>query len=484
MNRCSNTPRFREEIDVKDTPMIDDMLQGRVEPGDKVTVEGWVRTRRDSRGGFSFLEVHDGSCFDTLQFVIGGDLENYEEEVLNLTAGCAVRITGTLVESRGAGQAVEVQADEVEVLGWVEDPDTYPMAPKEHTMVHLRKHAHLRPRTNLIGAATRVRHALASAIHRYFDDNGFFWIHTPIITTSDAEGAGELFRVSTLDLMNLPHTEDGTVDFSQDFFGQEAFLTVSGQLNVEAYCLAMSKVYTFGPTFRAENSNTSRHLAEFWMVEPEIAFADLDDDAELAEDFLKYVFKELLDRSTRDMEFFDDKISPGCIENLEKFIESDFAQMEYGEAVEILESVQEEEGFEFPVSWGVDLQSEHERYLAEKHVGRPVVVRNYPKDIKAFYMRLNDDGKTVAAMDVLAPGMGEIIGGAQREERLDVLDERIEALGHDPQEYDWYRDLRRYGSVPHAGFGLGFERTIAYATGIENVRDVIPFPRTPRNARF
>ena len=478
-----NRSRKKDQI-VKKKPMIDDMLQGRVEPGQSVTVEGWVRTRRDSKGGFSFMEVHDGSCFDTLQFVIGGDIENYESEVLKLTAGCAVRITGELVESRGQGQAVEVQAKEVEVVGWVEDPDTYPMAPKEHSREHLRDHAHLRPRTNLFGAVTRVRHTLSTAVHKYFDENGYYWVHTPILTSSDAEGAGELFRASTLDLMNLPMTDAGEVDFSQDFFGKEAFLTVSGQLNVEAYALAMSKVYTFGPTFRAENSNTSRHLAEFWMVEPEIAFADLSDAADLAEDFLKYIFRYLLDERPDDMAYFDKHVGEGCIERLESFIEADFERMEYTEAIEILESVQEDQGFEFPVSWGIDLQSEHERYLAEQHVGRPVVVMNYPKDIKAFYMRLNDDDKTVAAMDVLAPGIGEIIGGAQREERLDVLDARIEALGHDLEEYDWYRDLRRYGTVPHAGFGLGFERTIAYATGIENVRDVIPYPRTPRNVKF
>lgn len=469
---------------MKDAPMIADMLQGRVEPGQSVTVEGWVRTRRDSKGGFSFLEVHDGSCFETLQFVIGGDLDNYESEVLNLTAGCAVRITGELVESRGGGQDVEVQAEEVEVVGWVEDPDTYPMAPKEHSMVHLREHAHLRPRTNLIGAAMRVRHTLSMAIHRYFEKEGFYWVHTPIITSSDAEGAGEMFRVSALDMMNIPRTEDGEVDYSRDFFGREAFLTVSGQLNAEAYALAMSKVYTFGPTFRAENSNTSRHLAEFWMIEPEVAFADLDDTADLAEDFLKYIFKTLLEERPDDMAFFDDRSEVGCIERLESFLGHDFERMEYTEAIEILEGVEAEQNFEFPVSWGIDLQSEHERYLAEEHVGRPVVVMNYPREIKAFYMRLNDDEKTVAALDVLAPGIGEIIGGAQREERLDLLDRRIEQSGHDLEEYDWYRDLRRYGSVPHAGFGLGFERTIAYATGLKNVREVIPFPRTPRNAEF
>ncbi len=468
---------------MKNSPMIQALLAGQVDTGEEVVVEGWIRTRRDSKGGFSFLNVHDGSCFDAIQIVVGGDLENYESEVLNLTAGCSVRIVGELVESRGK-QPVEIQAKSVEVLGWVEDPDTYPMAPKRHSMEHLREHAHLRPRTNIIGAITRVRHTLAAAIHRYFDEEGFYWINTPIITASDAEGAGELFRVSTLDLMNLPKTDGGAIDFSEDFFGKEAFLTVSGQLNVEAYCLAMSKVYTFGPTFRAENSNTSRHLAEFWMVEPEIAFADLNDTADLAEDFLKYIFQDLLDKRGDDMSFFNKFVDKGCIERLETFIESSFERMDYSTAIEILEKEAPKQDFEFPVSWGVDLQSEHERFLAEKHVGRPVVVMNYPRDIKAFYMRANDDGKTVAAMDVLAPGIGEIIGGAQREERLDVLDERLAETELPKEEYAWYRDLRRYGTVPHAGFGLGFERTIAYATGIENIREAIPFPRTRRNAEF
>lgn len=464
-------------------PMIKDLLSGQVETGQTVVVEGWVRTRRDSKGGFSFLNIHDGSCFDPIQAVLPGELENYESEVLNLTASCAVRVTGELVESRGK-QPVEVQASKVEVLGWVDDPDTFPMAPKRHSMEHLREYAHLRPRTNIIGAMTRVRHKLAMGIHRFFDENGFFWIHTPIITTSDAEGAGELFRVSTLDQMNLPRTSDGKVDFSRDFFGREAFLTVSGQLNLEAYAMAMSKVYTFGPTFRAENSHTSRHLAEFWMVEPEIAFADLDDNADLAEAFLKYIFKYLLEECPDDMAFFNQWVDKTCIERLETFIEAPFERMDYTEAIKILEKASKTKAFEYPVSWGIDLQSEHERYLAEEYVGRPLVVMNYPREIKAFYMRANDDGKTVAAMDVLAPGIGEIIGGSQREERLDVFDKRLKESGLDPEEYSWYRDLRRYGTVPHAGFGLGFERTIAYATGIENVRDVIPFPRTPRHAEF
>jgi len=349
-------------------------------------------------------------------------------------------------------------------------------------MEHLRKNAHLRPRTNIVGAVTRVRHTLAKAVHQYFDEHGFCWIHTPIITASDCEGAGELFRVSTLDLANLPRTDKGEVDFTQDFFGKESFLTVSGQLAVENYCLAMSKVYTFGPTFRAENSNTSRHLAEFWMIEPEIAFADLNDDADLAESFLKYLFKLLLEERPDDMAFFNKFVSKGLIQRLEAFIESTFERINYTEAIDIL--LKSGKKFEYPVEWGCDLQTEHERYLTEEHVGRPVIVMNYPKDIKAFYMRVNDDDRTVAAMDVLAPGIGEIIGGSQREERLDVLDARLAESDLPKESYWWYRDLRKYGTVPHAGFGLGFERTICYATGIENVRDVIPFPRTPRNAEF
>jgi asparaginyl-tRNA synthetase len=356
------------------------------------------------------------------------------------------------------------------------------MQPKRHTMEYLREVAHLRPRTNVIGAVTRVRHTLAQAIHRFFHERGFFWIHTPIITASDAEGAGQMFRVSTLDAANPPRTPDGVVDFDQDFFGREARLTVSGQLNVECYCLAMSKVYTFGPTFRAENSNTRRHLAEFWMIEPEIAFADLAADAQLAEDFLKAIFRTLLDERKDDMAFFEQRVDPGCQKRLAALVDSTFTRMEYSEAIRLLEKSGEK--FEFPVHWGIDLQSEHERYLTEKVIKGPIAVINYPKDIKAFYMRVNPDGKTVAAMDVLAPGIGEIIGGSQREERLDVLDARIAEMGLHAADYGWYRDLRRYGTVPHAGFGLGFERAIQYATGIENIRDVIPFPRAPRQADF
>jgi asparaginyl-tRNA synthetase len=375
-----------------------------------------------------------------------------------------------------------MQASAVRVIGWVEDPDHYPIQPKPHSLEFLREVAHLRPRTNVIAAATRVRHTLAQAIHRFFDERGFFWVNTPIITAADAEGAGALFRVSTLDLVNLPRTPAGKVDFAQDFFGRETFLTVSGQLNVEAYCLAMSKVYTFGPTFRAENSNTSRHLAEFWMIEPEIAFAALADDADLAEALLKCVLRALLEQRPDDMAFFDERIEKGLVAKLGGIVDSEFVRMDYGEAISILERAKEK--FEFPVKWGVDLQSEHERYLTEKHAKRPVIVMNYPKAIKAFYMRVNDDRETVAAMDVLAPGIGEIIGGSQREERLEVLDARMDEIGIDKESMGWYRDLRRYGSVPHAGFGLGFERTIAYVTGLSNVRDAIPFPRTPGNAKY
>jgi asparaginyl-tRNA synthetase len=459
-----------------------DILAGRAAADAPVTVRGWVRTRRDSKAGISFVHVSDGSSFHPVQVVAPATLLNYASEVLHLTAGCAVEATGSIVPSPAKGQPFEMQASSIRVVGWVEDPDSYPIQPKPHTLEFLREVAHLRPRTNVIGAATRVRHTIARAIHGFFDDHGFFWVNTPIITAADAEGAGALFRVSTLDLANLPRTPDGTVDFAQDFFGRETFLTVSGQLNVETYCLALSKVYTFGPTFRAENSNTSRHLAEFWMVEPEIAFADLSDNASLAESLLKHVFRTLLGECPEDMAFFDERIEKGLIARLQGIVDSEFVRMDYGEAIAVLERAKEK--FEFPVKWGIDLQSEHERYLTERHAKRPVIVMNYPKGIKAFYMRVNDDERTVAAMDVLAPGIGEIIGGSQREERLEVLDARMGASGLDKEHYGWYRDLRRYGTVPHAGFGLGFERTVAYVTGLSNVRDVIPFPRTPGNAKY
>jgi asparaginyl-tRNA synthetase len=459
-----------------------EILAGRAPENVPVTVKGWVRTRRDSKAGISFVHVSDGSCFSPVQVVAPNTLPNYSDEVLHLTAGCAVEATGTIVPSPAKGQPFELQASVVKVIGWVEDPDSYPIQPKPHTLEFLREVAHLRPRTNVIGAVTRARHTIAHSIHRFFHENGFVWVNTPIITTSDAEGAGELFRVSTLDQMNLPRTPDGRIDFAQDFFGRETFLTVSGQLNVEAYCLAMSKVYTFGPTFRAENSNTSRHLAEFWMIEPEIAFADLADNATLAERLLKHIFRTVLAERADDMAFFEERIEKGVIAKLQAIVDSEFVRMDYTEAVRILEKATQK--FEFPVQWGIDLHSEHERYLSEKHAGGPVILMNYPKEIKAFYMRCNDDGRTVAAMDVLAPGIGEIIGGSQREERLEVLDARMTEARMDKDHYGWYRDLRRYGTVPHAGFGLGFERTVAYATGLGNVRDVIPYPRTPGNARY
>ena len=458
------------------------ILAGRAPADSPVTLKGWVRTRRDSKAGISFVHVSDGSSFHPVQVVAPSSLANYASEVLHLTAGCAVEATGMIVPSPAKGQPFEMQATSISVVGWVEDPDSYPIQPKAHSLEFLREVAHLRPRTNVIGATTRVRHTIAQAIHGFFSTREFLWVNTPIITASDAEGAGSLFRVSTLDLANLPRTPDGKVDFAQDFFGREAFLTVSGQLNVEAYCLALSKVYTFGPTFRAENSNTSRHLAEFWMVEPEIAFADLHDDANLAEALLKHILKTLLAERPEDMAFFDERIEKGLVAKLQGIVESEFVRMDYSEAITILEKAKQK--FEFPVKWGIDLQSEHERFLTEQHAQKPVIVMNYPKGIKAFYMRLNEDDRTVAAMDVLAPGIGEIIGGSQREERLDVLDARMAESGLDREHYGWYRDLRRYGTVPHAGFGLGFERTVAYVTGLSNVRDVIPFPRTPGHARY
>ncbi len=461
---------------------VEHALAGKLPAGGEVTVRGWVRTRRDSKAGLSFVNVSDGSCFAPIQVVAPATLPNYESEVKHLTTGCAVVATGTLTPSQGQGQAFEIQASKVEVVGWVEDPLTYPMQPKQHSLEYLREFAHLRPRTNLFGAVTRIRDCLAKAVHRFFHEQGFYWISTPIITTSDAEGAGQMFRVSTLDMANLPRDAVGEIDFSRDFFGKEAFLTVSGQLNVEGYCLALSKVYTFGPTFRAENSNTTRHLAEFWMIEPEIAFADLNEDANLAEAFLKYLFRAVLEERGDDMAFIAERVQPDAITRLEKFINAPFERIDYTDAISLLQKSGKK--FEFPVEWGLDLQTEHERWLTEEHVGRPVVVMNYPEHIKAFYMRMNDDGRTVAAMDVLAPGIGEIIGGSQREERLDLLDARMAQFGLDPAHYGWYRDFRRYGTVPHAGFGLGFERLVVYVCGLANIRDAIPYPRAPGSADF
>jgi asparaginyl-tRNA synthetase len=461
---------------------IQQVLDGKIAAGQTVTVQGWVRTRRDSKAGLSFINVSDGSCFAPVQVVAPALLGNYESEIKRLSTGCSVRATGTVTASEGQGQSFELQASTIEVVGWVEDPETYPIQPKAHSLEFLREVAHLRPRTNLFGAVTRIRHCMAQALHRFFHEQGFYWINTPIISTSDAEGAGQMFRISTLDMMNLPRTAKGEVDFSKDFFGKEAFLTVSGQLNVEAYCLALSKVYTFGPTFRAENSHTTRHLAEFWMIEPEIAFADLNDDAALAEKFLKYIFKAVLDERMDDLAFLAERVEKTAISKLEAFINAPFERIEYGDAITLLQKSGQK--FDYPVEWGLDLQTEHERWLTEVHVGRPVVVVNYPEHIKAFYMRLNDDGRTVAAMDVLAPGIGEIIGGSQREERLDVLDSRMRQFGLDPAHYEWYRDFRRYGSVPHAGFGLGFERLVVYVCGLQNIRDAIPYPRAPGLATF
>ncbi|MFZ9034584.1 MAG: asparagine--tRNA ligase [Francisellaceae bacterium] len=450
--------------------------------GQDVTVQGWVRSRRDSKAGISFIAVHDGSSFDPIQAVAPNTLPNYDNDILHLTKDCSVTVKGKLIPSQGKGQSVEIETHKLSVHGWVENPETYPVSPKRHTMEYLREHAHLRVRTNIIGAVARMRNTVAFAIHRFFNEHDFFWVNTPILTSNDCEGAGELFRVSTLDSLNIPKKENGQIDYAQDFFARETFLTVSGQLNVETYCSALSKVYTFGPTFRAENSNTSRHLAEFWMVEPEFAFADLNDNADLAVDLLKYVITCIKTERADDLAFFDQFVEKGLINKLDHILQKDFIRLEYTDAIDILKNARKK--FEYPVSWGTDLQSEHERYLCEEHFKAPVILMNYPKEIKAFYMRLNDDDKTVAAMDVLVPGIGELIGGSQREERLSVLDKRISETGIDAEGLYWYRDLRRYGTVPHSGFGLGFERLLSYVTGITNIRDVIPFPRTPGNAKF
>jgi asparaginyl-tRNA synthetase len=445
----------------------------------EVGVRGWVRTARHSKG-VSFLEISDGSCFAGLQVVVEPDLPNFESEVRHLRTGCAVVVGGTLVESPGKGQRFELKAGSVEAVGGVEDD--YPLQKKRHSFEFLRTIAHLRPRTNTIGAVLRVRNAASRAIHDFFQNRGFVLLQTPVITASDAEGAGELFRVSALDAANPPRGEGDSVDFSRDFFARETFLTVSGQLEAEIGALALTNVYTFGPTFRAENSNTSRHLAEFWMIEPEMAFCDLRGDMDLAEEFLKQVCGAVLESCPDDMAFFDERIDDTVLATLSHIIETPFERITYAEAIEILE--RSGESFEYPVKWGADLQSEHERFLAEKHIRRPVIVTDYPADIKAFYMYLNDDEKTVRAMDVLVRKVGEIIGGAQREHRLDVLKRRMREAGLPEDRYWWYLDLRRYGSVPHAGFGLGFERVVQFMTGMANIRDVIPFPRVPGFAEF
>lgn len=448
--------------------------------GNHVTVMGWVRTRRDSKGGFSFIEVNDGSCLSSLQVIADQRLPNYKDEILKLQTGCSVKISGPLVTSPGKGQKIELQADEIDVLGWA-DPDVYPLQKKRHSFEFLRTIAHLRPRTNTFGAVARVRNAMSRAIHTFFQERGFIYLHTPIITGSDCEGAGEMFKVTTLDLDHVPK-KDGHTDFDQDFFNEPANLTVSGQLEAEIYALAMGDVYTFGPTFRAENSNTSRHLSEFWMIEPEMAFCDLECDVALAIDFLKYIFAYVLENCEEDMKFFNRFIDSSAIETLENLVAQDFEILTYTEGVEILSNA--EEKFEFPVSWGMDLQSEHERHLCEKVFKKPIVLIDYPKQIKAFYMKVNKDNKTVKAMDVLVPKIGEIIGGSQREDSYDVLVERIKEMGLNPDDYWWYLELRKFGSVPHSGFGLGFERLIQFVTGLANIRDVIPFPRTPGNVSF
>ena len=461
---------------------VKQLLNCALQIGETVKIEGWVRNRRDSKAGISFLTLNDGSCFDSIQIVAENKLSNYANDILSLTKDCSISVRGKIVASLGEGQSVEILAETIEVLGWVENPDSYPVSPKRHTVEFLREVAHLRPRTNLIAAATRIRNTVSFAIHEYLQNNGFLWIHTPLITGADAEGAGELFQVTALDLNKPPRDDKGQIDYKRDFFGRETFLTVSGQLNVESYAMSLSKVYTFGPTFRAENSNTTRHLAEFWMIEPEIAFADLMDDAALAQSMLKYVFKTVLDKNPDDMAFFAEFINKDVVKRLEQLVVQDFAMITYTEAVDQL--LKSSKTFENEVSWGIDLASEHERWLCEELIGRPTIVTNYPKDIKAFYMRLNEDGKTVAAMDILAPGVGEIIGGSQREERYDHLVKRMQEMGISQETLYWYLDLRRFGTAKHAGFGVGLERLVSYITGIQNVRDIIPFPRTSKSANF
>ncbi len=451
-----------------------------LDPGSEIEIRGWVRTRRDSKQ-FSFLEVNDGSCLASLQIIADQGIDGYQEHVCEANTGAAVIVRGELVESPGKGQRVELHAKEFELVGPCSASD-YPLQKKRHSNEFLRTIAHLRPRTNTFGAVFRLRSAMSFAIHSFFNQRSFVHLHSPIITTSDCEGAGEMFRVTTLDMDKPERDEKGAVDYSKDFFGAEASLTVSGQLEAELFASALSKVYTFGPTFRAENSNTARHLSEFWMVEPEVAFCDLAGDMELAEDFLKYVITYVMDNCPQDMEFFDRWIEKGILSSLQSVVDADFERMTYTDAIAALEKSGKE--FEFPVSWGMDIQTEHERFLTEEYVKRPVFVTNYPKDIKAFYMRVDEGEKTVSAMDLLVPRLGEIIGGSQREEREDVLRRRIKECDLEEETYWWYLDLRRFGSVPHAGFGLGFERLLMYVSGISNIRDIIPFPRTPGSADF
>jgi asparaginyl-tRNA synthetase len=448
--------------------------------GQQARIQGWVRTRRDSKGGFSFIEVNDGSCLANVQVVADGSLPNYESEIQKLNAGCSITVEGEIKASQGQGQETEIAASLVIVHGWA-DPQEYPLQKKRHSFEKLREWAHLRPRTNTFGGVMRVRNCVSRSIHSFFQEEGFFYVHTPIITASDAEGAGAMFRVTTLNLEQLPKKE-GQVDYSLDFFDRPTYLTVSGQLEAEIFACSLGKVYTFGPTFRAENSNTSRHLAEFWMVEPEMAFYELTDNMDLAERFLKRIFRDALEQCPEDMAFFNEWVDKTTIETLEKIIADEFVRLPYTEAIEILEKSGEQ--FEYPIAWGSDLQSEHERYLTEKKFQKPVILYDYPRSIKPFYMRVNDDGRTVRAMDVLVPKVGEIIGGSQREERLDVLEARMKEQHLNAADYWWYTDLRKYGTVPHSGFGLGLERAVQFITGMANIRDVIPFPRTPGNAEF
>ncbi len=448
-------------------------------PGQDVIAKGWVRTRRGNKN-VSFIALNDGSTINNIQIVV--DMASFDEEKLKkITTGACLCVKGRLTESLGSGQAVEIQAQEITIYGEA-DPASYPLQKKGHTLEFLRSIAHLRPRTNTFGAVLRIRHAMAFAIHKYFNDKGFVYLHTPLITASDCEGAGEMFQVTTLDLNNPPRKEDGSIDYSQDFFGKQTSLTVSGQLEGELGAMALGEIYTFGPTFRAENSNTPRHLAEFWMIEPEMAFYEIEDNMELAEDFIKYLVKYALDNCMDDLQFLNDMFDKELLARLKSVVNTEFVRLTYTEGIRILENSGEK--FEFPVSWGVDLQSEHERYLVEKHFGRPVIMTDYPKEIKAFYMKLNEDGKTVRGMDVLFPKIGEIIGGSERESSLEKLEARIKELGMRRDTLEWYLDTRRFGSAPHSGFGLGFERLLLFVTGMGNIRDVIPFPRTPKNAEY
>ena len=446
----------------------------------EVLVKGWVRTRRDSKGGFSFIEINDGSCLANIQVIIEHSLKEFSKVDKQITTGSCLAIIGRLVVSEGKGQKMEIQTVFIEVYGTA-DVETFPLQKKRHSFEYLREIAHLRPRTNTFGAVMRVRSRLAYAIHQFFNDRGFVYLNTPIITTSDCEGAGEMFQVTTLDLTHPPRV-DGQIDYAQDFFGEKTSLTVSGQLEGEIYALALSEIYTFGPTFRAENSNTSRHLSEFWMVEPEMAFYDLDDDMDLAEEFIKYLLLDALENCSEDMEFFNQRIDKTILETLQHIIDNQFERLTYTDAINCLKK--SKETFSYPVEWGLGLQAEHERYLSEKLFKKPIIVFNYPEKIKSFYMKLNEDGKTVRAMDVLLPKLGEIIGGSQREENHDILLKRMKEANLDPQHYWWYLDLRRFGTAPHSGFGLGFERLVQFVTGMENIRDVIPFPRTPKHAEF